>query len=142
MIGDAVLMGGGINADGESHQIGEDDGADGDDHGQEQPVADDLRDREVVFEGVTEIPLGHTGDPHQVLLDQRFVEAILPAQEIEFFLVDGFTLTPQFVDQRRQIVARRQLDDDEYEDADGKQRRHHDEHAVDQICEHDGVTLR
>ena len=110
--------------------------------GQDQPVADHGRDRQVEFERVAEVADEEAGDPAQVLLPQRLVEAVLLAQERDLLRIDRFALRLQLGDVALEVVARRQLDDDEHDDADRDQRRDHDQQAADDVGEHRGLRSR
>ena len=82
----------------------------------------------VVFERVTVIAGQHAAEPDEILLDHRLIQAVGFAQELEPALVDGLAPAFKFRHQRRQVVARRKLDDDEGDGADREQGRdhHHD----------------
>ena len=62
-----------VDADRQCQSPGDDDGAERQQHGQPQPVADDLGDRPPVFEREAEVAAGHHGQPLQVLHPQRLV---------------------------------------------------------------------
>src|SRR5689334_18765421 len=98
-----------------------------------------------MLEGPTEIALQEAvelaiarpkTDPHGVLLDERLVEPVLLAQEVDFLERRLVALALQLGDLVRQIVARRQLDDRERDEADHEQRRDHDQDAMDRVPEH------
>ena len=76
-------------------------------------------------------------DPVEVLLPERPVEAVLRAcRKAIFCEVDRLALALQLGDVGREVVARRQLDDREDDDADRDQRRDHDQDPVDDVAEH------
>ena len=82
VVGGAVLMRGRIDADRKRHDVDEEHREEIQHQRQEQPVADHVRDRLVVFEGVAEVALQQPGHPDEVLLPERLIEAVLLAQEL------------------------------------------------------------
>ena len=80
-------MGRRIDADREGHQPGENYGDEGDGDGQEQPIPDDIGNRQPVFEGIAEVPLQHPDNPMEIAFVGRQVEAIFLAQELDLVLV-------------------------------------------------------
>ena len=132
----AVLVGGGIDPDRERHRPGEQDRRERDDEGQEHAVADHRVDRQVVFEGVAEVAAEQAAEPDQVLLPPRPVEAVDLAQVLDLLALDALALGLQLGDVALEIVARRQLDDDEGDQADREQRRHHDQETMDDVAKH------
>ena len=130
VVAGAVLVGRRIDPDRERHHPGEQDGREGDDEGQQQPVADHRADRQVVLERVAEIAAEQAAEPDQVLLPPRLVEAVELAQVLELVALDALALGLQLGHVAGQVVARRQLDDHERDQADRQHRRHHDQHAV------------
>ncbi len=129
MVGGAVLMRGGIDADRERDDVDEEHRDEIQNHRQEQPVADHVGDRLVVFEGIAEIAVQEPGDPDEVLLPHRLIEAVLLAQERDLLVGDALAHRLDLGDVGGEVVARRKLDDDEDEDADSKQRPAHRDHA-------------
>ena len=61
---------------------------------QEQAVADDVRHRQAVFEGIAEVAAKEAADPLQVLDRQRLVEAVELAQEGDLLLEVRLALRP------------------------------------------------
>ena len=98
-------MGGGVNADRECYQPGEDDSNNRDQNGEEHPVTDHLPYRQVVFKGVPQITLGKAGGPGQVLLPHRLVEPVLLSQKCYLFLIDALTLGLHGGDMALQVIT-------------------------------------
>ena len=92
VVAPAVLVRRRIDADRKGDQPGEDDGDEGNEHGQPQPVADDVADRQLVFEGIAEIAVQHAGDPVEVADHRRLVETVFLAQHLD--LLGGRRLRP------------------------------------------------
>ena len=131
-----VLMRRGVDPDREGDEVGENDRRERHEKGQEQTVADHPVHRQVVEERIAHIALNEAAHPKQVLLPQRPVEPVLRFQKRDLGEVRLLALALQFGDVGREIVAGRQVDDDEDEEADGDQRRDHDQDPVDEIAEH------
>ena len=77
---------------------------------------------------------GPDAGPDGVLLDERLIEAVFLAQELD--LRYRVRILLHAADQNGQIIARRQLDDDEHQDADREKGRDHHQHPVNEIGEH------
>src|SRR5204862_3417768 len=101
---------------------------------------DHLIDRQIIEERITHIALDQPDDPVEVLLPQRQVETVLRLQEGDLGEVGLLALALQFGDIGRKIIAGRQVDDDENQQADGDQRRDHDQDPVDEIAEHEAYN--
>ena len=129
-------MGRRVDTDGKGDDPGEDDGRAGDNDGEPKAFAYDLGHRLVVFEADSHVALDEVGDPDHVLLPHGPVEAELLAVDADLFHAARFTLGLAFGDHGRQEVAGRQLDDDERDEADADQRRHHDDEPVDGEGDH------
>lgn len=129
VIAPAILVRGGIEADREGDDPGEDDGDEGDEDREPQAVADDVTHRQFVLEGVTEIALEHSRHPVDVTQERRLVEAILLPQRLNLLHVDAFALRPDLGDVALEIIARRQLDDGEDKRGNNEERRDHDRNA-------------
>ncbi len=136
VIAEAVLVRRRIDPDRKRDDVGEDDRRERHQKRQQQPIADHLVDRQVVEEGIAHVAVQQPADPVQVLLPQRLVEAVLRLEKGDLGEVGLFALALQLGDIGREIVARRQVDDDEDHDADGDQRRDHDQDPMDEIAEH------
>ncbi len=139
VVAPAVLVRRRVDADREGDDIGEDDGCHRDDDGEEQAIADDVANRQVVGEGVAEIALQQAGHPVEILFPDRLVETVLRLEEGDLLQIDSLALALQFGDVGGEVIARRQLDDDEDDNADGDQGRDHDEQALHDIAEHGGL---
>jgi hypothetical protein len=136
VVAPAVLVRRRVDADREGDEIGEDDGGDRDDDRQVHLVADDGADRQVVLEGIAEIALQQPADPIEVLQPVRLVEAVLRLEERDLLEIDRLALALQLGNVGREVVARRQLHDDEDDEADHEQGRDHDQQAADDEVEH------
>ena len=68
MISPTILVGRGIDADGKGDEIDEEDGCEIQHHREIEPIANNLRDRKVVFERVAKVPLHQAEDPDEILL--------------------------------------------------------------------------
>jgi hypothetical protein len=134
-------VGRGIDPDRERHHPGEQDGGEGDDERQEQTVADHRVDRQVVLERVAEVAAKQTAQPDQILLPPGAVEAVDLAQVLDLLALDVLALGLQLGDVAGQVVAGRQLDDDEGDQADREQRRHHDQETMDHVAQHPRASL-
>ncbi|MNT38571.1 hypothetical protein D3C72_1747730 [compost metagenome] len=135
-------MRGGVDADGEGDQPGEDDGDEGDEDRQPEPVADDGADGQLVFEGIAEIALQHTGEPMDISQQRRLIEAIFLPQRFDLLHVDAFALRPDLCDIALEIVAGRQLDDGEDERRNDEQGRNHRRDTPENISQHVSLPVR
>ena len=136
VVAHGVLVGRGVDADRERHRPGEQDGRERHDDGQEHAVADHGADRHVVLEGVAEVALEQAAQPDQVLLPPGPVEAVDPAQILDLLALDALALGLQLGHVGLEVVAGRQLDDHEGDQADREQRRHHDQQPMDDVAQH------
>ena len=135
-IAPTVLVGRGVDPDGERDHPGEDDGREREQKGQEQAVPHHLADREVVLERVPEVPMQHPQHPGRVLLDHGAVEPVVPAQELDLLLRHPLAGGLQLGDVGAEVVALGKLDDDEHQGADDHQGGDHHEDASDRVLEH------
>ena len=145
MVAPAVLARRGVDADREGDRPGKENHREVEDEREKEAIAHDVLHRHVVLEGPAEIALQQAGkaalarpqaDPHRVLLDERLVEAVLLAQEVDFLERGAVALALQLGDLVREEVPRRQLDDREGDEADHEQRRDHDQQAVERVAQH------
>ena len=136
VVGPAVFVGGGIDRDRERDDPGEQDRGEGDHEGQEDAIADHLGDRAVILERVAEIAVQQAPGPVQILLPQRPIEAVERRADTRSCLLRALALRLQLGQHRGEVVAGRQLDDDEHDHADRDQRRHHDQQPMHQVAEH------
>ena len=95
-----------IERDGEADDPDEEDRRDRDDHGQQQLVADDLGDRQAVFEAVAHVAVQQPADPGQVLHDEGLVEPVFGADGGDARGIDRRALAAQLLDIGGEIVAR------------------------------------
>ncbi len=138
----AVLVRRRVDPDRERHQPGEQDRAERDDEGEEEPLPDDVGHRPVVLEGVPHVSLHEPRDPQPVLLPHRLVQPELLAEELDLLEVRALARRLEVADQSRQEVAGRQLDDHEGDDRDEEQGRQHEQEALDEIPAHRSAALR
>ena len=139
VVAQAVLAHRRVDADRKGHRVGEEDRREGNQEAEPQAVADHLIDRQLIGEGIAHVTLQHAPDPDAVLFVDRPVQAVLPAQRLDLLQVDLLAVRLKLADVGLQVIARRQLDDQEDDGADGQQRRHHDQNAADRVDEHDLV---
>ena len=128
-----------IHADGKGHRPGEEDRAQADGEGEDDPVADHIVDPVLRFHGEPHIPLqqafvrlveGHEPaqtDPIQVAHGDRLVEVEHPSQVLDLAHVELLALGLQLGHERGEEIARRQLDDGEGAHRNHQERGHHDE---------------
>jgi hypothetical protein len=145
VVAPAVLPRGGIKTDREGDRPGEENDREIEDEGEEQAIADYVLHRQVMLEGPAEIALdearkavfaGPHADPDRVLLEEGLVEPVLLAQELRLFHRRLVALALQLGDLVGEEVARRQLDDDEGDEADHDERRDHQQHSPQRIAQH------
>ena len=140
VVAPTVLVGGRIDPDRKGNHPCKQDGGNRHEEGQEHAVAHHFRHRQVVFERITEVAPEHAEQPGQVLLVGRAVHPELLAQKLDALPVHPFALGLQLHHVGGQVVAGRQLDDDEGEHADRQQIGHHQHQSVQGIADH-GLTL-
>ena len=127
-----------VDADRKRHDVDEEHREEIQQKRQEQAVADHVRDRLVVLEGIAKVAVHEAGDPDEVLLPERLIEPVLLAQELDLLVRDPLAHRLDLGHVGRKIVARRELDDDEDEDADPNQRPYHDDETADEKSKHAG----
>ncbi|MNY23358.1 hypothetical protein D3C86_1570220 [compost metagenome] len=103
----AVFVRGGIDADWKSEDPGDDDGDEGHQNRQPQAVSNHIADRQLIFEGITEITDEHAGRPAEIADRCRLIEAIADAQLLDFGKVRRFAHGTQLCDVAFEIIARR-----------------------------------
>src|SRR3546814_2897881 len=95
-----------FRCDGEGDDVGQHRGRKRQDRGKPEPAADDVGDRQLELEGIAKVALQQADQPQPVLLDERPVQAILPAQEFDARRIDVLALRTQLADHGLQVVAR------------------------------------
>ncbi len=135
-----VLADGRVDADRKREDPREDDGGHRDDHGEPEPVSDDLGDRALPLERHAEPPLQHLLHPPEVLDQHGLVEAVLLPERVRLLLRHGAARGRHLGDVGRDVVARRQLDDDEGKDGDGPHREQREDQPLDEIRDHGGLV--
>ena len=121
---------------GRAIEPGQDDGGDRDDHGQPEPVANDLGDRSLPLHGHAEVTAHHQAHPAHVLDIHRLVERVLGAQLLRLIGRDAAARGGKIGDIGIDEVAGRQLDDGEGQHRDRPAREQSEQDAADQIAEH------
>jgi hypothetical protein len=89
VVADAVLPDRRVDADRKRNDPCKDDGRHRHDECQEQAVADDGPDGELVLEGISEVALKKSADPDQILFIERPVEPVLFLQKCDLVGIDS-----------------------------------------------------
>src|ERR1700712_228789 len=103
-------MRGRIYTDREGDHPGENDGNERHQNREKQTVADDIADRQLIFERIAEVALEKAADPEKITRDWWFVEAVFLSQEVDPAHIGAFTLRLQLGDIVTEVVAGRQID--------------------------------
>ena len=103
------------------------------DAGQQQggwePLGDQFRHRAVVLEGDAHVAGEELAEPPEVAHADGRIEVVQPHQAVDLRLVDAHAGVAQAGNVDIQVVAGRQLNDEEAHQREGQQEQHHVQHA-------------
>src|SRR5690606_9447129 len=125
-----------VNSDWKSNQPGQQNGCEGNQDGQENAAADEIRDRHLVLERIAEITLQHAGKPDEISLDRMLVEPIFPLQKLNLAFVDALPLSLELSHVAFEIIAGWQLHYGEHQNAGEEQRRNHHQNPAEDVGKH------
>ena len=140
VVADGVLADRGVDADRQGEHPREEDRGHRDDHRQRQAVADHLGDRAVPLHRHPEVARAAPAHPAEVLDEHGLVEPVLLRAACPPPAPTPRRPTPTSGRCRGDVVARRQLDDDERQHGDRPHREQREDQPLDEIREHGGLV--